>query len=123
MSGVISCSSENKPAPGSAEIDEIRAYADIATKAALEGISENNRDKYIQYGNAQFKAAVTQEVFDKSAGTINSQLGSLNSITFLSTEEKDGYTIVHYRAKFSKGEVGVRMVFDKEHLIAGQWFE
>jgi len=96
---------------------------DPATETTLQGLSENNLAKYTQYGNAEFKAALTQGVLDKTATQISSQLGTYESKTFLRTEDQQGYIIVHYKAKYSKGEAGIRMVFDKDHLVAGQWFE
>lgn len=98
-------------------------YARAATETTMQGLSEDNLAKYTQYGDAAFKAAVTQEVLDKAAGPISDQYGAYESLTYLSTETKDQYTVVHYRAKFAKGEIGVRMVFDQDHLVAGQWFE
>jgi hypothetical protein len=122
-SGIIACSPNPAATTASPEQEAIRAYADPATQTTLQGLSENNLAKYTQNADAQFKAAVTQDIFDKTVAQINSQLGNLVSITFLSTEKQNPYTIIHYRAKFSKGEVGVKMVFDQEHLVAGQWFE
>ena len=118
--GVISC----KSSPASS-LDEsaVRAYADPATETTLQGLSEINLAKYIQYGNSEFKAAVTQEILDTTAAKINSQLGAYQSKDFLRIEEQEGYIIVHYKAKYTKGDVGIRMVFDKDHLVAGQWFE
>ena len=98
-------------------------YASAATETTLQGLSENDLEKYARYGNPEFKAALTQEILDKAAAQIGSQLGAYESKEFLYTEEKDGYTIVHYKAKYAKGEAGIRMVFDKDHLVAGQWFE
>lgn len=120
LGGVITCKSSPSSTP---DESAIRAYADPATETTLQGLSENNLAKYTQYANSEFKAAVTQEILDKTATQINSQLGAYVSKEFLKTEEQDGYTIVHYKAKYSKGEVGIRMVFDKNHLVAGQWFE
>ncbi|MDD5037739.1 MAG: DUF3887 domain-containing protein [Dehalococcoidales bacterium] len=121
LSGVtISCKSGPSTTP---EKDAILAYADPATETTLQGLSENNLAKYTQYGNAQFKAAVTQEILEPVASQINSQLGAYESKEFLRTEEQQGYIIVHYKAKYAKGEVGVRMVFDTDHLVAGQFFE
>ena len=120
VSSTITCKSNT-----SSTLDEsaIRAYADPATETTLQGLSENNLEKYTQNGNSEFRTAVTQEVLDEAAGQINSQLGTYVSKEFLSIEEKEGYIVVHYKAKYSKGEVGIRMVFDKDHLVAGQWFE
>ena len=105
------------------EIAAIRAYADPATRTTLEGLSEDNLAKYTQYGDAQFKAAVTQALLDQVSAQINTQIGTFVSVTFSSTEKQDQYIIVHYKAKYSKGDAGVRMVFDKDHLVAGQFFE
>ncbi len=123
LAGVISCSSASTPATANPEQAAIQAYADPATQTTLQGMSEGNLAKYTQYADAQFKAAITQDILDKATAQINSQLGSFVSITFLSTEKQNAYTIVHYKAKYSKGEAGVRMVFDQDHLVAGQWFE
>ncbi len=120
LGGVIACKSSPSSTP---DESAIRAYADPATETTLQGLSENNLAKYTQYANSEFKAAVTQEILDKTATQINSQLGAYVSKEFLKTEEQDGYTIIHYKAKYYKGEVGIRVVFDKNHLVAGQWFE
>ncbi len=118
--GAVAC----KSSP-SATTDEgtVRAYADPTTETTLQGLSENNLARYTQNANFEFKAAVTQEILDKTANQINSQLGNYVSKEFLRIEEQDGYIVVHYKAKYAKGEVGIRMVFDKDHLVAGQWFE
>jgi hypothetical protein len=121
--GVSACSSTPAATTESAEVTAIRAYADPATRTTLEGLSENNLAKYTQNSNAQFKSALTQDILDKTAAQIKSQLGGFVSITFVKTEQEAPYTIVHYKAKYEKGEVGVRMVFDADKLIAGQWFE
>ncbi len=120
ISGPIACKSGSSPA---SDESAIRDYADPATETTLQGLSESNLAKYTQYANSEFKAAVTQEILDKTATQIDSQLGNYVSKEFLRIEEQDGYTIVHYKAKYSKGEMGIRMVFDKNHLVAGQWFE
>lgn len=103
--------------------DAVRAYADPAAETTLQGLSEGNLEKYARHGNAEFKAAVTPDIFDPVAAQIESQLGSYVSIEFLRAEEVEGYVVVHYKAKYTKGEVGVRMAFDAEKLIAGQFFE
>lgn len=120
ISGPIACTSSSPPA---SDESAIRAYADPATETTLQGLSESNLAKYTQNANSEFKAAVTQEILDKTATQLDSQLGNYVSKEFLKIEEQEGYIIVHYKAKYTKGEVGIKMVFDKDHLIAGQWFE
>ena len=120
VSGATACTSSPSVTD---EEGAIRAYADPATETTLQGLSENNLAKYTQNANSEFKAAVTQEILETAADQINNQLGNYESKEFLRTEEQDGYTLVHYKAKYAKSEVGIRMVFDKDQLVAGQWFE
>ena len=120
ISGPIACNSRSSPA---SDESAIRDYADPATETTLQGLSESNLAKYTQNANLEFKAAVTQEILDKTATQIDSQLGNYVSKEFLRIEEQEGYIIVHYKAKYTEGEVGIKMVFDKDHLVAGQWFE
>jgi transcriptional regulator of nitric oxide reductase len=118
--GLVGCQSNPSSLLDEAEV---RAYADRATETCMQGLSNHELAKYVEYGNDEFKAAVTQEVFDGTATQLGNQLGAYQSIEFLRAEEHEGYIIVHYKATFAKGPVGIRMVFDQDHLIAGQWFE
>jgi hypothetical protein len=86
-------------------------------------MSEKSLEKYTEHGNAQFKAAVTQRVFDQVASKMAEQLGTYVSSEFLSIEQVKGYIVVHYRAHYTGGETGVRMVFDNDHMLAGHYFE
>jgi hypothetical protein len=117
------CSSTPAATTESAEVTAIRAYADPATRTTLEGLSENNLAKYTQVANAGFKEALTQDILEKTAAQIKGQLGNFISITFVKTEQQAPYTVVHYKAKYERGDVGVKMVFDADKLVAGQWFE
>jgi hypothetical protein len=121
--GTVACSPAQSTPMNTSEAVAVRAYADDETVTTLQGLSEDNLAKYVQYGNAEFKAALTQAVLDKSSSQITSQFGTFESISFLSAGYQGGYIIVHYRATFSKGKAGIRMVFDTDHLVAGQWFE
>jgi hypothetical protein len=62
-------------------------------------------------------------LLDQVSAQINTQLGTFVSATFLSTETQGQYIIAHYSVKYSKGDAKVRMVFDQDHLVAGQFFE
>jgi len=117
---VVGCQSSS---PSTIDESAVRAYADPATETTLQGLSENNLAKYTQYGTPEFKAAVTQEILDETAAQMSDRLGAYQSKEFLVIEEQGGYILVHYEAKYEKGKVGIRMVFDQDHLVAGQWFE
>ena len=110
-------SEEKLEAPGEPD------YAGTATETTLQGLSEKDLEKYTRYGSADFKGAVTQDILDAAAAQIESQYGAYESIEFLYVEEQGEYTLVHYKAKYEKGEIGVRMVFDADNMVAGQWFE
>jgi hypothetical protein len=101
----------------------VRAYADHETEVTLQGLSEANLEKYTLYGDAKFKAAVTQQKLDQLKPNMDEELGNFVSIQFKSIETQGKYIIVHYQANYTKSEVGVRMVFDHDHMVAGQWFE
>jgi hypothetical protein len=101
----------------------VRAYADPATETTLQGLSEGDLAKYTQYGDADFKAAVTQEILDPVTAQVTSKIGTYVSKTYLRAEELDGYVVVHYEAQYTNGKVAVRMVFDADGLVAGQFFE
>ena len=120
LGGAVAC----KSSP-STPVDEtaVRAYADPATETTLQGLSEDNLAKYTQYADAAFKAAVTQEILDKTSAQITGKIGKYVSKEFLRAEDQGIYTVVHYKATYESGETGVRMVFDQDHLVAGQWFE
>jgi hypothetical protein len=109
--------------PSSLNETEVRAYADPATETTLQGLSEANLEKYVQNGNAEFKAAVTQDPVDQVAAQVAGSLGSYVSIDFLRMEQVEGYVVVHYKTHYTEGEVGVRIAFDGDGLVAGQFFE
>jgi hypothetical protein len=123
---LTACTKNPTATPGAeptATANPVQSYADPATEITLQGLSENNYEKYTQFFSQATRAAVTKEVFEKSSTQIQAQLGNYVSKTFLSTENKDNYVIVHYQAKYTKGPIKIRMVFDTNQQIAGQWFE
>ncbi len=67
--------------------------------------------------------ACTPEMLDAASAQIGGQFGAYQSKEFLRVTEEDGYVVVRYRVRYARGVIGVRMVFDEDHLVAGQWFE
>jgi membrane-bound lytic murein transglycosylase B len=115
----------SSPATTAGQLDEaaVRAFADEATQVTLEGLSEHDLAKFTSRADAAFKAALTETTFESGAATIEQQLGTFQKATYQSWEMSGGYIAVHYKVTYTKGTVGVRMVFDSDHLVAGQWFE
>jgi hypothetical protein len=120
VGGAVACKSSP---PSTLDEAAVREYADPATEVTLQGFSEKDLAKYTQYGNAGFKAAVTQQVLDQAATQVGGQVGTYESKQFLRADEQEGYVVVHYKAKYTRSEVGVRMVFDGDQLVAGHFFE
>jgi hypothetical protein len=100
----------------------IRAWADSETETTLQGLSEDNLAKYTQYGDAQFKTAVTQTILDQTATALKAQIGTYISKEFLRTGSVQGYIQVYYNAKYTSATVKVLMSFDANHQVAGQHF-
>ena len=124
VAGVIGCKSGSNTTKSISAADQaILTYADPATETTMQGLSEDNLAKYTQYASPEFKAALTQEILDKTSSQLKSQIGTYVSKEYLSTEQQDIYTIVHYKAKYTKSSVSIRMVFDQNRQVAGQWFE
>jgi hypothetical protein len=125
-STTLATSSVNSPSPifsPSPSLNPVQVYADPATQAVLRGLSENDYAQFIQYCNADMRAALTQEKFSQTSTQLLRQVGPFISLKFLSTETRDNYVIVHYEAKYEKTALKIRMVFDGDHKVAGQWFE
>jgi hypothetical protein len=125
-STILATPSVNSPSSifsTSPSLNPVQGYADPATQAVLQGLSENDYAQFMQYCNADMRAALTQEKFSQTSTQLLRQVGPFISLKFLSTETRDNYVIVHYEAKYEKTALKIRMVFDNDHKVAGQWFE
>jgi hypothetical protein len=103
--------------------DAILVFANPAAESMMKSFQNKSLDEYVQKGDAQFKAAVTQATFDQLAGPMQAQYGNFVSVQFKSAEMVQSYLVVHFAAKFEKGQLGLRVVFDSANLVAGQFFE
>lgn len=95
----------------------ILLYANPETETTLQGLSQDNLTKYIQYGDSAFKASLTQAALDATTNTIASEYGTYVSKEFQSSDQQQGYTLVYYTAIFTKGNFTVQMVFDAKHQV------
>lgn len=108
-----------------ADVPAVRTYADPETEITLRGLSQNDYAGYSRYFNQKMKDAVTPEVFTRTATLINGAIGSYISKNFESVQQQGAVTVVVYRAQYSDEPEGVtvKVVFDRDHLIAGLWFD
>jgi hypothetical protein len=109
--------------PSATTSPDFRAYTDPATQNAMQGLSENNYEKYTRDFSPAMQAATTLAAIEKISAQIKTQFGNFVELKYLSTENQPQYLIVHYSAKYEKGELKIKMVFDQNQKIAGQWFE
>lgn len=89
----------------------------------MEGLSEGDYNKYVANADAVFKASLTESAFQTVADAVKNQIGTFESAVYQSWQMSQGYIVVHYKATYTGGTVGIRLVFDSDHLVAGQFFE
>lgn len=121
IGGLTGCKSTSSTTLSDAD-KTVMAYADPATEITLQGLSEDNLAKYIQYGDTAFKAALTQAILDQTSIPLKTQVGDYVSKTYLNFTAKDGYILVYYSVKYTKTTLKVQMTFDTDHMVAGQFF-
>ena len=74
---VVGCKSSSTTSKTTSAADQaILTYADPATETTLQGLSEDNLAKYTLYASAEFKAALTKIILDKTANNLKSQIGT-----------------------------------------------
>ena len=110
------------------DVAEVRAYADPITEETLLGLSEGDYAKYCEHFDPTMKEAVTEAVFNQTNSLIKAKIGDYVSKEFWKVEEQGIYTIVYYKAKYTKepGNVVVKVVFqeiDGEMHVSGLWFD
>ena len=105
-----------------------REYADPIAENILQSLNDDNYAGYCENFDQAMKGAVTEEVFDQFYDFIKSKVGDYKSKEYWKVETEDIYTIVYYKAKFTKetADVEVRVVFrdiEGEMYVSGLWFD
>ena len=103
-------------------------YASSIAEAILLAVNENDYAKYSEHFTEVMKNAVPEAVFQEINAVVKAKIGSYVSKSFWKVEDKDLYTIVYYKAKFTQEpeDVVVKVVFqeiDGEIYVAGLWFD
>ena len=91
--------------------------ADTITEGILQGINKDNYEKFSDHFDQEMKDNIPEEEFKTTNTEIKAKIGSYISKNYVSTERKGQYTVVIYKAKFSKepGAVIVKTVLSKEN--------
>ncbi len=104
------------------------AYATAMTDKILQALSSGDYAAFSRNYDASMKLVMTEAAFNQTRDLINGKIGTYVSKQFSSVQEKDGYTIVVYQAKYTDepGDVTVSIAFtgtgDKV-LFSGIWFD
>ena len=103
-------------------------YAAPIIKGILLAFNDNDYLKYTEHFTEIMKNAAPEAAFHQVNAMIKSKIGNYVSREFWKVENKDQYTIVYYKAKFSQEpkDVIVKVVFEEitgEIYVSGLWFD
>lgn len=120
---VLSGCSAQQPSP-----DEVKKFADPITENVLLAMNEDNYSRFSQDFDEQMKNALHETQYRNTIPAIKAKIGNFISKDLVSVENKDGYTVVTYKAKFSLEPVDVivRSVFSDKNgrkYISGFWLD
>lgn len=120
---VLSGCSEKQPS-----VDEAKKFADPITENILQAMNDDNYSRFSQDFDEQMKAALNETQYKNTIPAIKAKIGKYLSKEFVSVENKDGYLVVIYKARFSQetGDVIVRSVFSDRNgkkYISGFWLD
>lgn len=107
---------------------EVNDFADPLTENILLAMNENNYPRFSRNFDEKMKSEFNEAKFKNTIPVIKSKIGNYVSKEFMSVENKSGYTVVTYKAKFSQepDEVIVRSVFSDingQKYISGFWLD
>ncbi len=107
---------------------EIKNSADAITEEILVGMNEDNYEKFSANFDQKMKDTLTAEKFKNINAEIKAKIGEYISKEYFNTETKDSYSIIIYKAKFSKetDDVIVRTVLSESNgkiYVSGFWLD
>lgn len=103
-------------------------YAGPITEEILTALNDGDYYQYCTHFDSAMKEVVTEDAFKQTYEIVIGEVGNYVSKEFWNVERHDKYTMVLYKAKFTKepADVIVRVVFDDtsgEPYVSGLWFD
>ncbi|MCX7911556.1 MAG: DUF3887 domain-containing protein [Dehalococcoidales bacterium] len=103
-------------------------YAPEIAEGILKGIDSGDYAAFSQHFDEAMKASLTEAAFIQMRDGIKKNYGDYLTKEFSSTEKnvQGIYTVVMYRAKFSRGALTVKVVFRESEggaVVSGLWFQ
>jgi Protein of unknown function (DUF3887) len=104
------------------------AYAPAIVDNLLQALNKDDYTAYTKDFDSAMKSAMPETVFEQTRAMIQDRIGEYVSRKYTDTQTQDGYTVVFYKAKFSKepADVTMKFVFQESGgnaLISGLWFD
>lgn len=110
----------------SADREAVLLYAEPMTDNLLAGLNAGDYSTFARDFNAKMREALRESAFATTRATIVDKIGAYVSREVTRIEQRDGFIVVIYKARFeNEAGVTVRVVFEpaSEHRIAGLWFD
>jgi len=103
-------------------------YAGQIAENILVAMNEGDYAKYSENFNEDMKTALPESAFTQANTQIKAKIGDYVSKTFWKAGTESGYTVVHYKAKFTQEpeSVIVKVIFQETEgkiYVAGLWFD
>jgi len=114
--------------PAPVDVNAVRGYADPMTENLLVAMNEGNYNRFTQDLDSAMRSALTEGVFNQTASTIKSKIGSYVSKEFWKAERDGSFISAYYMARFTDepAEVIVKTVFSEtgeRAYVSGLWFD
>ncbi|MCL5057233.1 MAG: DUF3887 domain-containing protein [Actinobacteria bacterium] len=111
---------------GSEPVDEekVRRYADPITENVLTAVNEGSYEKFSRDFDRQMKSSLPEQTFREFSADTRAKIGNYSAKEFLKAERQKQYTVVYYRAQFTreKEDVIIKAVFSEtggRELLSG----
>jgi hypothetical protein len=119
---VVGCSA-TKSASG-----DLRDCANDITDGILIGLNNDDYGKFSENFDQKMKSSLPEVQFKVISYNIKSKIGNYLSKEYVGSENKDGYTVMIYKGKFSQenDDVIIRTVLSEnagKMLVSGFWLD
>lgn len=106
----------------------IQAIAEPVLDGILSGLATTNYEKYTKDFDTMLKGMVSEAKFAEISRQINGSIGKHQSRKYLGFLNKEGMTVVLWKAKFdnTNDDVLIKLVIFKkedECFVSGVWFQ
>jgi len=123
---IASAAARAEPVPGSEE--EVKKLATTYMTGILNAMKEFHYQKYVKHFGPVMKRASTEKVFDHTCEKIGQNIGQCQSVKCLGFVNQAGFTIVFFKARFSKepDDALIKLVLaqqDEKAVVSGLWFD